>query len=228
MSFFGFGRPEPSSTLGYTIEKKDTAASMQNLKNNFSRTTNKYINEYDKYKEVAKFNKQLSKSYLANLEVMVDVSKMLNMYIETIEFIKMQVKRAEEALGKPLDAGDLVELSRLTKENISTLYSQFIGETTKLQTLFGSNPEYRTELERVQRAQSEIMATPDAASGAYNRINQIIRTEGTTVGPVPGDPSTSTSVRGGAKTKKKTTTKTSTSAQKSRKPKKTESKNKKN
>jgi hypothetical protein len=219
MSFFGIGRTaDPSSTLGYTIDKKDTTAQMQNLKANFSRTTNKYINEYDKYKEIAKFNKQLSKSYLANLEVMVDVSKMLNMYIETIEYIKEQVKRAEAALGKPLDASDLTELSRLTKENINVLSNQFIEETIKLENLFGKNPEYRNEYDRVVRAREEIKPTPTLASETVERVNNIISKEGTITGPIPG-PSTSSGITGGSKNKK--------APPKKQKPKKLENKKKK-
>lgn len=171
MSFLGFGRsPDPSSTFGYSIEKKDTAATMNNVKSRMAVNTTKYIGELNKYKEVAEFNKKISKSYVANLSVMVDVSKMLNMYVETIDFIKMQIKRAEEALGRPLDVGDLEHLNMLTRENISVLYNQFIGETSKLEKLFGENPEYRAEAARLMAAKNEIMPLEEGSGRVFARV----------------------------------------------------------
>lgn len=170
-------RPADSTTFGYNIEKKDTVAQMHGIKDRMKTTTNKYIGELDKYKEVARFNKQLSKSYIANLDVMVDVSKILNMYVETIEFIKKQIERAEQALGKPLDANDLAYLSQLTKENINTLYTKFFEETNKLSQLFANNPEFRPELERVQKAQTEMRGTPELASNVTGKLGAILRNE---------------------------------------------------
>lgn len=173
MAFLGFGKsPDPSSTFGYSIDKKDTVASINNVKSRMAVNTTKYIGELNKYREIAEFNKKISKSYVANLSVMVDVSKMLNMYVETIEFIKTQIKRAEEALGRPLEVGDLEHLTMLTRENISVLYNQFIGETNTLKKLFGDNPEYAAETARLLKAQSEIAPLSEGSDRIFKKVEE--------------------------------------------------------
>lgn len=220
MSFLGFGKsPDPSSSFGYNIEKTDSAATMNNVKSRMAVNTTKYIGELNKYREVAEFNKKISKSYVANLTVMVDVSKMLNMYVETIEFIKSQIKRAEDALGRPLDVGDLDHLTMLTKNNISVLYNQFIGETDKLKRLFKDNPEYRAQTESINRAQSEIAPLSEGADSIFMRVEgekaavaSRIASNVASAGPVARPPGTF----GGSK-KKTTTVAATKKTQKSRK-----------
>lgn len=202
MAFLGFGKsPDPSSTFGYRIEKKDTAATMDNVKSRMAVNTTKYIGELNKYREIADFNKKISKSYVANLSVMVDVSKMLNMYVETIDFIKRQIQRAEEALGRPLDVGDLEHLSMLTKENISTLYKQFVGETDRLKRLFGDNPEYGAETARLVAAQTEIQPIAEGSNRVFAKVEGEKAAVASSIAATTAELSRPASTYGGSKKK---------------------------
>jgi hypothetical protein len=168
---------ESESGFGYNIDKKNTVTDMHNMQKKMEKTTTKYIGELDKYKEIAKFNKQLTKSYIANLDIIVDVSKVLNMYMETIEVIRTQIERAEQALGKPLDAQDLAYLAEITKENISKLSQNFLTETTKLQGLFAKNPDYRNEQAKVFNAQAEFKSSMTQMADTYKKESAILTAE---------------------------------------------------
>ena len=101
----------------------------------------------------------MTKGYIANLDIMVDVSKLLNMYLETFELIRTQVDRAEKALGKPLDAEELSYLAVITKENIQNLAKSFLAESSKLQNLFSKNPEYQNEAQHLAADQNGVKDT---------------------------------------------------------------------
>ena len=151
--------PTQEMSFGYDVAKRNTVVEMNDMQKKMVKTTSKYISELDKYKEIQKFNKQLSKSYIANLNIIVDVSKILNMYMETIDVIRTQISRAEQALGKPLDAQELSYLSDMTKENIMQLSKKFFEETGKLQTMYSKNPEYKNESDKLNIARTNFEST---------------------------------------------------------------------
>lgn len=178
MSWFSSASDQPkNTTFGYDIEKKNTVIEMREVGKKLEKTTTKYIGELDKYKEIQKFNKQLTKGYIANLDIMVDVSKLLNMYMETFEVIRTQVDRAEKALGKPLDADELSYLAVITKENIQNLAKSFLSESGKLQNLFSRNPEYQNEAQHLASAQNGIKDTFQSWASTTTREAQLLAGE---------------------------------------------------
>ena len=178
MSWFSSTSDQPKdTTFGYNLEKKNTVTEIREVGKKLERTTTKYIGELDKYKEIQKFNKQLTKGYIANLDIMVDVSKLLNMYLETFELIRTQVDRAEKALGKPLDAEELSYLAVITKENIQNLAKSFFAESGKLQTLFSRNPEYQNEAQHLATAQNGIKDTFQSWASTTAKASQLLAGE---------------------------------------------------
>ena len=167
----------PFCVFGYNLEKKNTVTEIREVGKKLEKTTTKYIGELDKYKEIQKFNKQLTKGYIANLDIMVDVSKLLNMYLETFELIRTQVDRAEKALGKPLDAEELSYLAVITKENIQNLAKSFFAESGKLQTLFSRNPEYQNEAQHLATAQTGIKDTFQSWASTTAKASQLLAGE---------------------------------------------------
>lgn len=177
-SLIGQEKPKvQGATLGYNIDKKETVAEMYNMQKKMEKTTTRYIGELDKYREIAKFNKQLSRSYIANLDIMVDVSKVLNMYMETLEVIRKQISRAEEALGKPLDANELAYLSQITQDQIANLSKNFFAETGKLQSLFSKSPDYRAEANKLATSQAEFKNTLSSWAQTYEREKALFTSE---------------------------------------------------
>jgi hypothetical protein len=175
MSWFSRSSDQPKdTTFGYNLEKKNTVTEIREVGKKLEKTTTKYIGELDKYKEIQKFNKQLTKGYIANLDIMVDVSKLLNMYLETFELIRTQVDRAEKALGKPLDAEELSYLAVITKENIQNLAKSFLSESGKLQGLFSRNPEYQNEAQHLAAAQNGIKETFQSWASTTNKASQLL------------------------------------------------------
>jgi hypothetical protein len=188
------------TTFGYNIDKKNTVSEMHNMKTKMVKTTSNYIGELSKYKEIAKFNKQLSKSYIANLDIIVDVSKVLNMYMETFEVVRSQIERAEQALGKKLDAEDLGYLSEITKENIAALSKNFMTETEKLRLLFGKNPEYSRETAKLVNSQTEFKNSIAQWGETYGKEKAILTAEAQQQQPVAAPPPAA--LRFGGKSKK--------------------------
>lgn len=178
MSWFSSTSDQPKdTTFGYNLEKKNTVTEIREVGKKLEKTTTKYIGELDKYKEIQKFNKQLTKGYIANLDIMVDVSKLLNMYLETFELIRTQVDRAEKALGKPLDAEELSYLAVITKENIQNLAKSFLSESGKLQSLFSRNPEYQNEAQHLATAQTGIKDTFQSWASTTAKATQLLAGE---------------------------------------------------
>jgi hypothetical protein len=173
MSFFNFGKTAPNSSFGYKINSVDgIPTELEAVKGNILKTNKKYREELSKYREIAKFNQQISNGYIRNLEAMVDVSRILNYYSEIFNVLRSEFEKNEQVLGTALRTSDISYLERLTKSKMDELNNKFISETERLKKLYNQYGK-NEELQRVVDAQNNLRATSEVAEQAYSKVKQI-------------------------------------------------------
>ncbi len=192
---FNFWGEKKEGTFGVNIENKSGLPSdLEKVKGTIQKTNKKYREEFTKYQEIAKFNKQLSSGYIKNLEVMVDVSKILNFYVDIFNVIKEEYNKNEELLGlSALKSSDIAYLENLTRNKIDDLNKNFLLETDKLKKIYQQYGK-TNELQRLEQAELNLKPTTDGAEIALSTVKtieqqQLINQQG----------SISTSQRGGKK-----------------------------
>ena len=173
---FGFLSSKPQNS-GQSFGIKVTGnsgvpADLEQMKGNIVRTNKKYREELSKYREIAKFNQQLSNGYIKNLEAMVDVSRVMSYYIEIFNLLREEFEKNEKLMGSSLSAVDIGYIERLTKSKIDELNNKFISESEKLKkiyTTFGRTQE----VTRVNEAQQNLKLTTDGADNTFNNLKAI-------------------------------------------------------
>lgn len=171
---FLFGGPKQSNTsFGYRLSgNAGLPSDLENMKGNIVTANKKYREELTKYRELAKFNQQLSSSFIKNLEAMVDVSRVLNYYVEIFTLFKEEFEKNEALIGTSLKSSDLGYLERLTKGKIDELNNKFMTETEKLKKMYTSFGK-TAEVERVTDAQSALRSASEVANQTYNSVRRI-------------------------------------------------------
>lgn len=171
MSLFNWSSSKPNaSSFGVNIAGKDLPANLEEVKGNILKTSKKYRDEFAKYRDIAKFNQQLSNSYIRNLEAMVDVSKVLNYYVEIINVISEEYRKNQEIMGNSLlKPEDISYLEKLTKSKIDELNQTFSLESDKLKKLYGQFGK-TNEIARLEEAKRSMLATTDFADATYSQL----------------------------------------------------------
>lgn len=162
-----------NESLGYKISSDALPSDIEAVKGNIIKTNKKVRDEISKYREIARFNQQLSNGYIRNLEAMVDVSRVLNYYVEIFNVIKDEYKRNDEILGNSaLKTDDIAYLEKLTRNKIDDINQKFLTETEKLKKLY-TQYNKQAELSKVIEAQESISRTTNSANTAFETINRI-------------------------------------------------------
>lgn len=176
-SFFQFARPsqkDAGSTFGVKINTtQGLPTELDAVKGNIVRASKKYREELSKYRELAAFNEQLSKGYLRNLEAMVDVSKVLNQYVEIFNVLKTEFEENDKLFGTSLTSNDINYLEELTKSKMDTLNNRFKEETSKLKELYTAYGR-KDEMQRVLEAENTLQSTIDNADKTFNSLKMQI------------------------------------------------------
>lgn len=172
-TFSWFFKPKKDEkTLGVTLGSKDNIkAEIDKMQGSIVKTSKTYQDNLKKYKEIAKLNQQLTKSYVANLKVIADVSELLNSYSSVFVSLKGEFGKMEEALGKPLDIADFEYLQSITRSKIDDLNTEFVKQTDGLKKLYAQygKPE---ELNRVLVAQGDIQRVIENATKTYDSVTK--------------------------------------------------------
>lgn len=193
MSFFGLAKSSPSSGFGYKVNSIDGVPSeLESVKGKIQQTSKKYRDELTKYREIAAFNQQLSNGYVRNLEAMVDVSRIMNYYIEIFNVLRDEFDKNEKVLGASLTNVDISYLEKLTKSKMDELNTKFMNESEKLKKLYSQHGK-NEELARVQEAQRSLLATTEGADQSYQRLRQITANAQTSQSMLGGKRSTTKS-----------------------------------
>lgn len=169
MSWF-FKTKTNEKTLGTSLGNQESIkAEIDRMQGSIVKTSKTYQDNIKKYKEIARLNQQLTKSYVANLKVIADVSELLNSYSNVFSSLKSEFGKMEDALGKPLDLTDFEYLQSLTRSKIDTLNTEFVKQTDGLKKLYAQYGKAE-ELNRIIVAQGDIQKIITNATQTYKEI----------------------------------------------------------
>lgn len=152
------------------ISTSGTPSEIEQVKGTIINTNKKYREEISKYRDIARFNQQLSTGYIRNLEAMVDVTKTLNYYAEIFNVLRAELQRNDEVLGaSKLKLEDITHLENLTRNKIDSLNQGFMSESEKLKRLYGQFGK-EAEALRVRKAQENMQVTTEMAERLYGEL----------------------------------------------------------
>lgn len=173
MAFNWFSKPKNNpKTLGATLGAEDgVKAELSKMQGAIKKTSRTYQDDIKKYKEIAKFNQHLTKSYVANLKVIVDVSELLNSYSGVFTSMKEEFSKMDSAVGRPLEVSDFEYLENLTRSKMDDLNTEFSKQTDGLKKLYTQYGR-ADELNRMLVAEGDIQRTIDGATEAMQVLKQ--------------------------------------------------------
>jgi hypothetical protein len=156
--------------LGSSLGSKDgIKAEIAKMQGDIIKTSKTYQTNIKKYKEIAKLNEEITKSYVNNLAVFVDVSEMLNSCLAVFKSLKEEFGKMEEVMGKQLDVADFEYLTNITKNKIDTLNVEFNKQAENIKRIYTEHgkPE---ELNRIIVAQGNMQKLIDTATTTYDVV----------------------------------------------------------
>ncbi len=200
MNFFG-NNPPADRRLGSLGDGRNINEQLLALKGRVDTTMLKNKTELKKYRELSKFNEQLSQSYVANLRIIVDISNLLNSYNEFFELFKTRLAEIDQELGIPISSDDFDYLRRLTTEQMGQLNNVFKNETMNLKKMyskFGRQKEYN-DVEMAERLYDQTKASGETA---YSTI-KLAQQQGNQTPPIMGGKRKTSKQKSKKKTEKK-------------------------
>jgi len=164
----------PASKLGENIGRtdKDINQEIEQVTKQIQRTNKKYTDEISKYKEIAKFNQKLTQSYVQNLQVIVDVSKLLEQYANVFYVLREETEKLEKTLGVDFNIAEFQYLENMTKDKMYELNTQFLKETTNLKSLyekFGKTEEAKS----ITNAQALMVAAANNSKETFDKLKTV-------------------------------------------------------
>jgi hypothetical protein len=171
MSFLGLSSKENNAKrLGDLKGEKNIPEQLHDLGGKFKKTIDKNTSELQKCRELTKFNENLTKSYVANLKVITDISNLLKAYNEFFEIFKTKLSEIDEELGMPISTDDFEYMKKLTNEQLVQIDGLFKNETSSLKKLY-SRYDKQKEYDQVESA--EKLFEDMKQSG--DQVNQVLQ-----------------------------------------------------
>lgn len=171
MALSWFFKPKKDTkTLGVNLGNGEgIKAEIDKMQGSIVKASKGYQNNIKKYKEIAQFNQHLTRSYVANLKVIVDVSELLNSYTSVFNSLKDEFSKMEEAMGRQMDKSDFDYLESLTKAKMDQLNTEFNKQADGIKKLYAQygKPE---ELNRILVAQNDMQKALDHANSTYASV----------------------------------------------------------
>ncbi len=160
--------PSVSFGANLPVGNKALSAEISEVGQKFAKTSKKYRDEIDKYKKIADFNKKLSSSYIANVQAVIDVSKLLNDYALFFNMLKEEINKTEGQIGT-LQAADIQYLENLTKAKMEQFSARFIEQSEKVRTLYNKYGQ-QEEAKTLGSAQESLKTVVNNAGIAYQSL----------------------------------------------------------
>lgn len=173
LNWFFKSNKTDNKQLGETLASTDNIkAEIANMQGNIVKTSKAYRDNIKKYKDIAKFNQHLTKSYVNNMKVMVDVSELLNSYASVFNALRDEFGKMEAAVGKSLNLTDFEYLENLTQDKIESLNTEFQKQANGIKKLYAEygKPD---ELNRILLAQGDIQRVIEDASDTYASLGTV-------------------------------------------------------
>jgi len=153
-----FSKAPPSARLGTLNETKNVNQQLEDLKGKVNTTITKSTTEIKKFRELAKYNEQLTKSYAANLKVLMDTSALLKAYAEFFDMLREKLGEVDKELGLPISSDDFDYMRKLTYDQMSNLQDAFNTEVTNLKRLYSKYGKQK-EYDAVEQAEKAFAST---------------------------------------------------------------------
>lgn len=119
--------------IGINIGNKGQfTAQVDDLITTIKSSYGKYNNQMSKFQQTKELNQKLASSYKSNLQVMIDVSKLLASYTQLFEVLKTEMKKMSELIGANSDLTDLTYVSQLTQQQMSQLQTALNDQASSL------------------------------------------------------------------------------------------------
>lgn len=172
MNFTWF-QPSQPKTFGTVGTNSALPSDLENMKASIVKTSRRYREEISKYRELTKLNQHLSNGYLKNIEAMVDVTRVLNYYVEIFSLLKDEFAKNDQFLNaSALKPSDIENMEKLTKGKISLLNEKFMQETEKLKKIYMQYNK-TDEITRIAAAQNGLMSSIEQTEEMYKKFNQV-------------------------------------------------------
>jgi hypothetical protein len=153
-----FSKAPPSARLGTLNETKNVNQQLEDLKGKVNTTMTKSTTEIKKFRELAKYNEQLTKSYAANLKVLMDTSALLKAYAEFFDILRERLGEVDKELGLPISGDDFDYMRQLTYDQMSNLQDAFNTEVTNLKKIYSKYGKQK-EYDAVEQAEKAFAST---------------------------------------------------------------------
>jgi hypothetical protein len=180
LSYLGITQPEQQKRLGELKDDKNIGEQLVDLKGKVEKTMNKNKTELRNYRELTKFNDHLSKSYVANLRIIVDISKLLSGYNEFFDLFKSKLAEIDQELNIPISGDDFESMKRLTTDQMVQLNDTFkkqTGDLKRLYSKYGKQQEYN-EVEQAELLYDKTRITGATAYAAIKSQQPVARIGG--------------------------------------------------
>jgi hypothetical protein len=91
-----------------------------------------------KFSKLATFNKLLTEGYIKNVNVIVDLGLLLNIYNEVFTSLMGVISKFDEELGKDIDPSQIAHIQTLTDNNLKRVSDFFRNDVSAIQSLMSS------------------------------------------------------------------------------------------
>lgn len=123
--------------IGINIgDKGQFRSQVDDLVNTIKASYGKYNTQMSKFQQTKELNQKLATSFKSNLQVMIDVSKLLASYTQLFEVLKTEMKKMSELIGANSDLTDLTYVSQLTQQQMGQLQTALNEQASSLSTIY--------------------------------------------------------------------------------------------
>lgn len=138
-------------------EKKEFQNQVNELINNIQTSYKGYSAELEKASKIKELNKSLTQNFKKNLQVMVDVTNLLNSYVQLFEVMKNELGKLNKVIGNDGEAslGDINHLESITQQQILSLQEEFNKQTKKLQDIY-KQYDMQSEHDHITNARTQM------------------------------------------------------------------------
>ena len=169
LGLFAEPKENGAKRFGDLGDKKNVNEQLEDLKGKVSKTIGKSKSEIQNYRELAKFNEHLTKSYASNLNIMVEVSQLLSSYNEVFDLFKVKLAEIDKELGIPISGDDFEHMKKLTTEQMIQLNDVFKKETNNLKGLYARYGKQK-EYDEVENAEKLFDETKKSGEEVYAKL----------------------------------------------------------
>jgi hypothetical protein len=128
MSFLQLGNVN-FSTSSSALQK------LKELENKIDHTK-KLAKSYNvKFQELARFNKQLTEGYIKNVNVIVDIGSLLNVYNSVFATLMNVIKEFDTELSKDIDPAQIAHIQALTERSLGRVSDFFHKDVNNVKNL---------------------------------------------------------------------------------------------